>query len=72
MRIAVTAASGQLAQAIIEATATLVGPGNVVGIARTPSKAQGQGVEIRQGDYADQESFARARRYRRGAPGVRQ
>lgn len=50
-KIAVTAASGQLGAEIVRATAQLVGRDAVVGLARTPSKAQGLGVEIRPGDY---------------------
>ena len=51
MRAAVTAASGHLGGEIVEATAALLGTENVVGLARTPSRAAHLGVEIRQGDY---------------------
>jgi NAD(P)H dehydrogenase (quinone) len=50
-KIAVTAASGQLGAEIVKATASLVGHDAVVGLARTLSKAQGLGVEVRPGDY---------------------
>lgn len=50
--IGVTAASGQLGAAIVQATVDLVGNENVVGLARTPSKATQLGVEVRPGDYA--------------------
>ncbi|MEM8736360.1 MAG: NAD(P)H-binding protein, partial [Planctomycetota bacterium] len=50
-KYAVTAASGKLGAAIIEATSGLVGQSNVIGLARTPSKASSLGVEIRPGDY---------------------
>lgn len=50
-KIAVTAASGSLGRAIIQAAIDLVGQDNVVGLARTPSKAAHLGVEIRAGDY---------------------
>lgn len=50
-RIAVTAASGQLGSEIVQATAKNFGNRNVVGLARTPSKAESLGVEIRPGDY---------------------
>lgn len=49
--IAVTAASGQLGSSVAQAVAALVGNENVVGLARTPSKAASLGVEIRPGDY---------------------
>lgn len=50
MRIAVTAASGQLGGEIIK-TATEFGRESVVGLARTPSKAAHLKVETRPGDY---------------------
>ena len=50
-RIAVTAASGQLGAEIVKALIELVGQDAVVGLARTPSKAESLGVEIRPGDY---------------------
>ncbi len=50
-RIAVTAASGQLGSEIVQAAIEIVGAGNVVGLARTPSKAESLGVEVRPGDY---------------------
>jgi NAD(P)H dehydrogenase (quinone) len=50
-RLAVTAASGRLGSAILRSTIELVGKENVVGLARTPSKAESLGVEIRPGDY---------------------
>lgn len=40
MKIAVTAASGQLGAAIVKATAEVVSSENVVALARTPSKAE--------------------------------
>lgn len=51
MKIAVTAASGQLGTAIIKATIALVTRENVIGLARTPNKAKNLGIEIRPGDY---------------------
>ena len=50
-KIAVTAASGKLGSEIAKATVEIVGKENVVGLARTPSKAASLGVEIRPGDY---------------------
>lgn len=60
MKIAITAASGQLGAAIVNATAQLVGVGNVVAVARTPSKAQGLGVEVRPGSYDDRSALQQA------------
>ncbi|KXX68976.1 SDR family oxidoreductase [Flammeovirga sp. SJP92] len=51
MKIAVTAASGQLGTAIVNALKKEIGAENVVGIVRTPEKAQHLGIEIRKGDY---------------------
>ena len=51
MRIAVTAASGQLGAEIIRATVSLVGEKDVIGLARTPHNARSLGVEVRPGDY---------------------
>jgi len=49
--IAVTAASGQLGSEIVKATIGIVGGENVIGLARTPGKAESLGIEIRPGDY---------------------
>jgi NAD(P)H dehydrogenase (quinone) len=57
MKIAVTAASGQLGSAIIKQLIEDIGKENVIGIARTPSKAEQLGVEIRKGDYNKKEDF---------------
>ncbi|XPF95998.1 SDR family oxidoreductase [Colwellia sp. RE-S-Sl-9] len=51
MKIAVTAASGQLGAAIIKACIALISKDNVIGLARTPEKAEHLGIEIRPGDY---------------------
>ena len=51
MKIAVTAASGQLGAAIVRATIEVEGRDNVVAVARTPTKAQSLGVEVRPGSY---------------------
>lgn len=48
--IAVSAASGQLGSEIVRALSRL-GTHSVVGLARTPAKAEHLGVEIRNGDY---------------------
>jgi len=51
MRFAVTAAGGQLGAEIVKAAIEVVGNDRVVGLARTPSKAESLGVEVRAGDY---------------------
>ncbi len=57
MKIAITAASGQLGSAILKATVALVSSENVIGLARTPGKARHPGVEIRPGDYDDKSAL---------------
>ncbi|MEM7511135.1 MAG: NAD(P)H-binding protein [Bacteroidota bacterium] len=57
MKIAVTAASGQLGSAIVKALKELVVPESVIALARTPVKAEHLGVEVRRGDYNDKPSF---------------
>lgn len=58
MSIAVTAASGHLGSEIIKATAALAGANNVIGLARTPAKAERLGVEIRPGDHNKRDQLA--------------
>lgn len=53
MKIAITAASGQLGIEIVKATVALLTNENVIGLARTPDKAKNLGIEIRPGDYND-------------------
>lgn len=60
MKIAVTTASGNLGSAIINRLKQEIGAENVIGIARTPEKATGLGVEIRKGDYNNKEEFISA------------
>ena len=57
MKIAVTAASGKLGSAIVEATVKLTSTDQVVALARTPERALGLGVEVRPGDYEDAEQL---------------
>ncbi|OQQ10264.1 NAD(P)-dependent oxidoreductase [Vibrio splendidus] len=57
MKIAVTAASGKLGSAIVEATVNLTSKDQVVALARTPERALGLGVEVRAGDYEDAEQL---------------
>jgi NAD(P)H dehydrogenase (quinone) len=56
MTIAVTAVSGQLGAAIASALITMNTGETIVGLARSPEKANGLGIEVRPGDYdnADQ------------------
>ena len=60
MKIAVTAASGNLGRAILTAVARELGPENAIGICRNPDKAERtgiEGVELRAGDYNDRASY---------------
>lgn len=52
MKIAISAASGQLGHAIVKAAIAKLGKNNVIGLARTPAKAQDLGIEIRPGNYS--------------------
>jgi len=60
MKIAVTAASGQLGSSIVKELVKSVGKENVIGIVRTPEKATHLGIEIRKGDYNNREDFITA------------
>lgn len=53
MKIAVTAASGQLGSAIVEAVVECTSAESVIALARTPQRAKHLGVEVRAGDYND-------------------
>jgi NAD(P)H dehydrogenase (quinone) len=57
MKIAVTAANGQLGSAIINELKTKIGETNVIGIVRSPEKAAHLGVELRKGDYSSRSDF---------------
>ncbi len=57
MKIAVTAANGQLGKAIVNALKEELGAKSVVGIVRTPEKAKNLGIEVRKGDYNSKEEF---------------
>ncbi|WP_406610708.1 SDR family oxidoreductase [Agarivorans sp. JK6] len=57
MKIAVTAASGQLGAAIVKATVALTSKQDVIALARTPSKAEHLDVEVRAGDYNQPEQL---------------
>ncbi len=60
MKLAVTAASGQLGAAIVNEAIRLLGSQNIIGIARNPEKAVHLGLEIRQGDYNNGEEYEHA------------
>lgn len=62
MKLAVTAASGQLGRAVIDHLKTLHPVQDIVGVARTPEKAVDLGVEIRTGSYGDRDAFESALR----------
>ncbi|PWJ58432.1 NAD(P)H dehydrogenase (quinone) [Dyadobacter jejuensis] len=57
MKIAVTSASGHLGKAIAQKLIKELGKDKVIGIARTPEKAQDLGIEIRKGDYNNRADF---------------
>ncbi|WP_299691571.1 SDR family oxidoreductase [uncultured Vibrio sp.] len=57
MKVAITAASGQLGGAIVKATAELLSSNQVIALARTPEKANHLGVEVRLGDYTQPDQF---------------
>jgi len=57
MKIAVTAANGHLGTAIIKQLISEIGADKVIGIARTPSKAEYLEIEIRKGDYDKRQDF---------------
>ncbi len=57
MKVAVTSASGQLGSAIIKQLVKVLGNDHIIGLARTPTKAQHLGVEVRKGDYTKSADF---------------
>jgi len=57
MKIAVTTASGHLGSEIVKDASALIGADNVIGLARTPSKAEHLGVAVRPGDYDDRQQL---------------
>lgn len=60
MKIAVTAASGQLGAAIVKAASRLIGFENVIAVARAPERAKDLGVVVRPGSYDDRSALERA------------
>lgn len=57
MKIAVTAANGQLGSSIVNELKKEIGKENVIGIVRTPEKASHLDIEVRKGDYNNREDF---------------
>ena len=60
MKVAVTAASGNLGRAIINSLLKQLPNDQIIGIARTVEKAKDLGVEIRKGDYNNKADFVEA------------
>lgn len=60
MKIAVTAASGQLGTSIVNKLKSIIGKENLIGVVRTPEKASHLGIEVRKGDYNSREDFNKA------------
>jgi len=60
LKIAITAASGQLGTEIVKATIDLLTKDNIIGLARTPDKAKHLGIEIRPGDYNDKSTLEKS------------
>lgn len=60
MSYAVTAASGKLGAAIVQALKSMHGAEAVVGLARTPDNARDLGVEVRPGDYEQPEQLTKS------------
>ena len=61
--IAITGATGQLGQLVIEELLKTVPASQIVAIVRNPAKAEAlsnQGIVVRQGDYTDQAAFTTA------------
>jgi NAD(P)H dehydrogenase (quinone) len=57
MKIAVTGATGQLGQIVVEKLKTRTAVESIVGLVRTPSKANALGVEVREFDYSQAASL---------------
>ncbi len=57
MKVAITAASGQLGTAIVNESIRQLGSQHVTGIARNPEKAAHLVVDIRPGDYNNREQY---------------
>jgi NAD(P)H dehydrogenase (quinone) len=57
MKIAVTAANGQLGSSVVNELKKQIGKNNVIGIVRSPEKASQLGIEVRKGDYNNPNDF---------------
>jgi len=57
MKIAVTAANGQLGSSVVNELIQLIGKKNVFGIVRSQKKASHLGIEVRKGDYNSSDDF---------------
>ncbi len=57
MKIAVTAANGQLGSSVVNELKKQIGKKNVIGIVRSPEKASHLGIEVRKGDYNNPDDF---------------
>jgi NAD(P)H dehydrogenase (quinone) len=60
MKIAVTSASGKLGASIVKHLISEIGKDQVIGIARTPERAEHLGVKIRKGDYNNPDDLNKA------------
>jgi NAD(P)H dehydrogenase (quinone) len=60
MTIAITAATGQLGRLVIDKLKGRTDPGQIVALARTPSKGADLGVAMREADYARRETLGSA------------
>jgi len=60
VKVAVTAVSGQLGSAIAQQLISKIGNENVVGTARTTSKAEHLGIILLPGDYNSKSDFKTA------------
>ena len=60
MKIAVTAANGQLGSSVVNELKKQIGKKNVIGIVRSPEKASYLGIEVRKGDYNSRDDFNKA------------
>jgi NAD(P)H dehydrogenase (quinone) len=58
--IAVTGATGQLGRLVIKSLVERLGAANIIALARTPAKAEGLGVGVREADYDKPQTLERA------------
>ncbi len=60
MTIAITGATGQLGRLVIEKLKARIPANDIVALARSPAKAAGLGVAVREADYSKPETLAKA------------